>query len=354
MALPVPSAEELKAIARDNHIELTPDELDALESMMPAQMAILDQIDALAATPNESVTRYRDRKAGVRPSPKDDPLNAIVTRCSVKGASSGPLKGKRVGVKDSVSVAGIPASGGSSVLKGYVAESDATIVSRMLDAGAEIVATLNMDDFALSGDGRTSTYGPSRNPHNPEYCTGGSSCGSGAALYYDDIDLTIGTDQGGSIRIPASWSGVVGIKPTYGLVPYTGVMSIDASLDHVGPMARNVSDVALALEVIAGKDPADYRQQEVRIQPYREALGKDVNGLRLGILQEGFTHPGAQEDVNAAVRTAASQLQRLGAKVEEVSLPEHREAWQFLWPIALEGMAALARGNLQGRHHAGR
>ena len=106
MALPVPSAEELKKIARENHIELRPEELDALESMMPAQMAILDQIDALAATPSESVARYRDRKAGTRPSPKDDPLNAIVTRCSVKGASSGPLKGKRVAVKDSVSVAG--------------------------------------------------------------------------------------------------------------------------------------------------------------------------------------------------------------------------------------------------------
>ena len=153
-------------------------------------------------------------------------------------------------------MAGIPASGGSSVLKGHVAASDATIVARMLDAGAEIVATLNMDDFALSGDGRTSFYGPSRNPHNPEYCAGGSSCGSAAALYYDDIDLTIGTDQGGSIRIPASWSGVVGIKPTYGLVPYTGVMSIDPTLDHVGPMARSVSDVALAARSDRGQGPA--------------------------------------------------------------------------------------------------
>ncbi len=211
MAFKVPSAEELKRIARANHIELTAGELAALESMMPGQMAILEKIDAIAEMPRESVTRYRDRKAGERPSAKDDPLNAIVTRCVVKGAVDGPLKGKRVGVKDSVCVAGIPASGGSSVLKGHVAAADATIVARMLDAGAEIVATLNMDDFALSGDGRTSFYGPVRNPHNPEYCAGGSSCGSAAALYYDDIDLTVGTDQGGSIRIPASWSGVVGI-----------------------------------------------------------------------------------------------------------------------------------------------
>jgi amidase len=211
-----------------------------------------------------------------------------------------------------------------------------------------------MDDFALSGEGTTSAHGPTLNPHRPEYCSGGSSCGSGAALYYDWIDVTIGTDQGGSIRMPASWAGVVGLKPTYGLVPYTGVMSIDPSIDHVGPMARNVSDVALVLEVIAGKDPADFRQQEVRVQAYREALGKSVNGLRVGLLKEGFTHPGAQDDVNAAVRKAANQLQRLGAEVAEVSIPEHHDAWQFLWPIALEGMAALARGNLQGRHHTGR
>src|ERR1700720_461713 len=333
MKLEVPSAEELKRVARANHIELNDGELTALQGMMPGQMAIFEKIDAIDTAPQESVTRYRDRKAGVRPSPKDDPLNAIVTRCSVKGAPSGALKGKRVGVKDSVCVAGIPASGGSSVLKGHVAATDATIVARMLDAGAEIVATLNMDDFALSGDGRTSFYGPSRNPHNPEYCTGGSSCGSAAALYYDDIDLTIGTDQGGSIRIPASWSGVVGIKPTYGLVPYTGVMSIDPTLDHAGPMARSVADVALLLEVIAGKDPADYRQREVTTAPYREALGKPIAGLKLGVVREGFDQSGAQQDVSAAVNRAVSALGKLGARATEISIPAHRDSAGLIYAI---------------------
>ena len=353
MAFEVPTAEELKRIARANHIELTSEELAALQGMMPGQMAIFEKIDAIDIAPQESVTRYRDRKAGVRPSPKDDPLNAIVTRCVVKGAASGPLKGKRVGVKDSVCVAGIPASGGSSVLKGHVAASDATIVSRMLDAGAEIVATLNMDDFALSGDGRTSFYGPSRNPHNPEYCAGGSSCGSAAALYYDDIDLTIGTDQGGSIRIPASWSGVVGIKPTYGLVPYTGVMSIDPTLDHVGPMARSVSDVALLLEVLAGKDQLDPRQREVTTAPYRAALGKSLDGIKLGVVREGFTQAGAEADVNAAVNRAVAALGKLGARATEISIPAHRDASDLLYAIVPEGMAMLARTNLHGTHHTG-
>jgi len=353
MAFQAPGAEELKSIARANHIELTTEELAALEGMIKAQMPILGQIDAIAVAPQYSVTRYRDRQAGARPAPKDDPLNAIVTRCAVKGAATGPLKGKRVGVKDSVCVAGIPASGGSSVLKGHVAERDATIVARMLDAGAEIVAMLNMDDFALSGDGRTSVYGPVRNPHNPEYCAGGSSCGSAAALYYDDIDLTIGTDQGGSIRIPASWSGVVGIKPTYGLVPYTGVMSIDPTLDHVGPMANSVSDVALLLEVIAGKDPLDPRQREVTTAPYREALGKPLGAIKLGVVREGFTQAGAEADVNTAVNRAIAALGKLGARATQISIPAHRDAASLLYAIVPEGMAMLARTNLQGTHHTG-
>ncbi len=354
MAIEQPKKEDLKRIADELHFELSDAEADAIGAMLLPTIAFLDRIDQTPIEPSPSVGRYRERDAGRRPTREEDPLNAVTRKIRVTGAPSGKLKGKRIGVKESVAVAGIPISGGSHILDGFVADDDATIVSRMLDEGADIVATLAMDDFALSGTGTTSAQGPTLNSHRPEYCSGGSSCGSGAALSYDWIDVTIGTDQGGSIRIPASWSGVVGIKPTYGLVPYTGVMSIDPSLDHVGPMARNVSDVALALEVIAGKDPADFRQQEVPVQAYREVLGKEVNGLQVGILKEGFTHPGAQDDVNAAVRKAISQLQRLGAQVEEVSIPEHREAWQFLWPIVLEGMAAFARGNLQGRHHTGR
>jgi amidase len=354
MAIEQPKKEDLKRIADELHFELSDAEADAIGAMLLPTIAFLDRIDQTTIEPSPSVGRYRERDAGRRPTREEDPLNAVTRKMRVTGAPSGKLKGKRIGVKESVAVAGIPISGGSHILDGFVADDDATIVSRMLDEGADIVATLAMDDFALSGTGTTSAQGPTLNSHRPEYCSGGSSCGSGAALSYDWIDVTIGTDQGGSIRIPASWSGVAGIKPTYGLVPYTGVMSIDPSLDHVGPMARNVSDLALALEVLAGKDPADFRQQEVHVHPYREALGKDVSGLRLGILKEGFTHPGAQDDVNAAVRKAASHLQKLGAKVEEVSIPEHRDAWQFLWPIGLEGMATLARGNLQGRHHSGR
>ncbi len=354
MSVKPPSAEEIRELAKAHHIELTPGEVQSLVQSITAQIPVLERADAFEADPQPSMKHYPNRDVGARPDRNDDPLNAIVRKCRVVGASSGKLKGKRIGLKDSVCVAGIPASGGSHVLQGYTADMDATIVTRMLDEGAEIVAMLNMDDFALSGDGRTSAYGPTLNPVNPQHCSGGSSSGSGAALAYDWIDMTIGTDQGGSIRIPSSWSGVAGIKPTYSLVPYTGVMSIDPSLDHVGPMARNVRDVALLLEVIAGKDPLDPRQQEVPVQLYTELLDKGVRGLRLGIVREGFEHPGAESDVNDGVRKAVATLEKLGATVQEISIPEHRDASDLLFAIVPEGMMRLADTALQSTHFNGR
>jgi amidase len=354
MALIPPNENDVLEFARAHQLELTGAEARSLAAAVATLVPALDSIDALTGEPQESVTRYRERQVGERPSRTDDPLNAVVRRCRVRGAASGKLAGKRIGLKDSVCVAGIPASGGSHVLQGYAPDCDATIVARMLDAGAEIVAMLNMDDFALSGDGRTSAYGPTLNPHNPAYCSGGSSSGSAAALYYDWVDITIGTDQGGSIRIPSSWSGTVGIKPTYGLVPYTGVMSIDPSLDHVGPMARSVRDLALMLEVIAGKDPLDPRQGDVPVQPYTEALDRGVAGLRLAVVREGFEQPGAEPGVNAAVRGAVESLVKLGAKAEEVSIPVHYEATNLLWPIVGEGMMRLAQTGLQSTHRRGR
>src|SRR5207245_3980027 len=218
---------------------------------------------------------YYERDPGGRPSRESDPLNAIIRRCSVKGAKGGKLAGKRIGIKDNVCIAGIPMTCASRVLEGYVPDIDATIIRCILDAGGDITAILNMDNFAFSGGGDTSAYGPTRNPHNPEHLAGRSSARSGAALYYKDIDLTIGDDQGGSIRIPASWCGIVGLKPTHSLVPYTGIVGIDPTFDHAGPMARSVAEVALLLEVIAGKDPMDPRQYDVPVLPDSQAPSGD-------------------------------------------------------------------------------
>jgi amidase len=338
-------------LASANHFSLSEDEIADFEAMIPQMFTTLDLLDRAAPPPQPM--RYPMRDHGFRPDPNDDPLNAILRRCSVKGAQNGKLAGKRVGIKDCFAVAGIPMTCGSLVMEGYVPEIDATLVTRILDAGGEIVAKLNLDNFAFSGAGDTSAFGPTRNPHNPDHLAGGSSGGSAAALYYDDIDMTVGGDQGGSIRIPSAWCGVVGLKPTHGLVPYTGCVGIDPTFDHAGPMGRTVADVALLLEVIAGTDPADPRQAEVKIEPYTQALGRDLKGVRLGVLREGFGLPGGEADVDSAVSRAIQVLSGLGAQVEEVSVPAHRQADGVIWGLMTEGASALMHANGVGYHFRG-
>jgi amidase len=351
MALRRPTVEDLHRLAAANHFALSPEEVDAYQALVPDMFAALDRLDQ--APMQRPPLTYRERDPGNRPNRQEDPLNAIVRRCSVKGARSGKLAGKRIGVKDNVCIAGVPMTCASLLLEEYIPDMDATIITRILDAGGEITAILNMDNFAFSGGGDTSAYGPTRNPHNPAYLAGGSSGGSAAALYYDDIDLTIGADQGGSIRIPASWCGVVGLKPTHGLVPYTGIVGIDPTFDHAGPMGRSVADVALLLEVLAGKDPMDPRQYDVPVQPYTQALSGDIRGVRLGIVREGFSTPVSEPEVDAKVREAVKALQELGAHAQEVSIPAHLEAGGMTWALITGGMAALMYGNGVGYHWKG-
>jgi amidase len=343
MALRAPGRADLIELAALNHFELSDEELDNFLPMIQAMVHRLGELDQMPQPPLQ--LKYYERDPGYRPGPDQDPLNAILRRCSVKGARNGKLAGKRVGVKDCVLVAGVPMSCGSLLLDGYIPDRDATIVTRMLDAGAEIVAKLNMDDMAFSGSGDSSAFGPMLNPHNREYLTGGSSGGSGSALYYDDIDLTIGGDQGGSIRIPSSFCGVVGLKPTHGLVPYTNILGIDPTIDHIGPMARKTADVALLLEVIADPIPQASGQREARPAAYTQGLDKGVNGLRIGVVKEGFGWESSERDVDAAVTNAIQALGGMGARVEEISIPLHRRAAGFLTGVTAQGMAALMHGN---------
>ena len=351
MALRIPTKEDLRNLARTNHFELSEEEMAAFQQLTPGMFQLYEQLYQMPEA--RQPIKYPDRDPGYRPSREEDPYNAIIQRCTLRGASSGKLAGKRVGLKNNVCVAGMPMTCASLVLEDYVADTDATIVTRLLDEGAEITALLNLENFALSGAGDTSTFGPVLNPHNPEYLAGGSSGGSGAALYYDDIDITIGGDQGGSIRIPASWCGVVGLKPTFGLVPYTGIFGIDNTFDHAGPMTRTVADAAVTLEAIAGKDPLDPRQGEVPVESYTEALGQGIKGLRIGVLSEGFGTPGSEPDVDAAVNKAIGILSELGAVTSEVSVPAHKEAPAIVQSLVLEGATALIQSNGMGYHWDG-
>src|SRR5881398_357871 len=165
---------------------------------------------------------------------------------------------------------------GSSVLEGYVPEFDATIVTRILDAGGDIVGKAVCEHLCFSGGSHTSDTGPVFNPHDPTRSAGGSSSGSAALVVAGECDMAIGGDQGGSIRIPSSWCGAYGFKATYGLVPYTGVFPIELTLDHTGPIAATISDVALLLDAIAGEDGLDPRQKGVKVEDYTRALSNDV------------------------------------------------------------------------------
>ena len=345
MALRLPTNKDLQELARADHFELNEDEIEGFQQLMAGMFQSYEQLHQMPE-PHEPI-KYSDRDPGQRPSRREDPFNAILRRCTLRGAPSGKLAGKRIGLKNNVCVAGMPMTCGSLVLQDYLADTDATIVTRLLDAGAEIAALLNLENFAFSAAGDTSAFGPILNPHNPQHLAGGSSGGSAAALYYDDIDITIGGDQGGSIRIPASWCGVVGHKPTHGLVPYTGIVGVDATIDHAGPMTRTVADAAATLEVIAGKDPLDPRQGDVPVQPYTEVLGQGVQGLRIGVLTEGFGLPASETDVDESVRKALAMFGELGADITEVSVPDHSDA-RAIGIAIREGATAYIQSNGMG------
>jgi amidase len=240
---------------------------------------------------------------------------------------------------------------GSATLESYVPEIDATIVTRTLDAGATIVGKAVCEDLCFSGGSHTAATGPVLNPRAPGRSAGGSSSGSAVLIAAGEVDLAIGGDQGGSIRIPAGWTGIVGHKPTYGLVPYTGVFPIELTLDHTGPMAATVADVALYLEVLAGADGLDPRQPSVvPTEPYSAGLDGDLAGMRVGIVAEGFGWEGASEPaVDEAVREAARRLEKAGAAVTDVSVPMHRQAMPVWMAIGIEGTNELmVKGNAMG------
>src|SRR5215472_7619535 len=236
------------------------------------------------------------------------------------GEDPGLLAGVPIGVKDIICTAGVRTTAASRILETFVPPYDATVTARLRAAGAVIVGKLNCDEFAMGSSTENSALGVTRNPWDGERVPGGSSGGSGAAVAAREVPAALGTDTGGSIRLPSAFCGVVGIRPTYGRVSRFGVIAYASSLDQVGPLARDVADAALVLEVIAGHDPLDTTASPRSVPSYVAALDGKVKGLRLGLPREYFVE-GMQPEVEAAVRKAIDQLEALGATVEPVSLP---------------------------------
>jgi len=255
------------------------------------------------------------------------------------GRYRGPLHGIPIALKDLVMTRGIRTTCGSRILKDWVPEADATVVVRLAAAGAILLGKLNMHEFAYGPTGVNPHYGTAANPWGRDRMPGGSSSGSGVGVAVGLCAGALGTDTGGSIRIPASLCGIVGLKQTYGLVSRAGVVPLAWSLDHIGPMTRTVTDAALMLQALAGRDAADPSTAAIPVPDYRRDLQRDPRGLRVGVVREVFFER-LDPEVRTAVEAAAQALTGLGVRVEDVRLPRIQHAGPATFAIiAAESMA---------------
>ena len=236
------------------------------------------------------------------------------------GDDPGPLAGVPIALKDNMCTRGIPTTCSSKILDGWCPPYDATVVARLAAAGAVVVGKTNLDEFAMGSSTENSAFGPTRNPRDTSRVPGGSSGGSAAAVAAGFVPVSLGSDTGGSIRQPASLCGVVGVKPTYGLVSRYGLVAFASSLDQIGPFANTVEDAAVLLEVIAGHDPRDSTSIPLPVPPVVASLRNGVDGLRVGIISE-LMGAGIAPDVKARVERAAAALESAGAKIGEASVP---------------------------------
>ena len=352
MTVKRPTFNQVRTIASELHMHMDDSEVEDYLKLMQGTLDAYDIVDSL---PDEIPNVQYPRTGGYQPDAGDNPLNAWYMKCEVRGEPSGPLSGKEVVLKDTICLAGVRMMNGTSVLEGYVPDVDATVVSRILNAGGTIVGKAHCESLCLSGGSHTNSTGPVRNPWKPTHSSGGSSSGCGALIGSGEVPMAIGGDQGGSIRIPSSWSGCYGMKPTHGLVPYTGVMSIEATIDTIGPMTGTVLDNAMLLEAIAGSDDMlDPRQYAPRTDNYTGQISRGISDLRIGIVSEAFDWPESERDVSDAVRMAGESLKKLGAEVDEISIPMHKYGGAIWTPIAVEGLTDfMMHGNSFGTNYRG-
>jgi amidase len=347
----VPDVDEVVAVAKALGIHLGPEEAVLYRKHLLEQ---LGEFDAFVQSRVEEPTPpmiSAARSPGYRPRPEEDPLNAWMWKCRIEGTADGLLTGKTVSFKDHIAVAGMPMSFGAFALEGFLPDFDATVVTRVLQAGGTVIGKHVMN--GLSGGfgtgGGIGDYGRPLNPHNHDHVTGGSSSGSAAAVAARQVDISFGGDQGGSIRIPAAFCGIIGHKPTFGLVSHFGIgFGSDQSIDYTGPMARTVEDAAAVLQATAGYDPYDPRQTRdvPTSMDVLSRLADGVSGLRLGVLEEGFDE--AEPDVHDLVLAAVDVLARAGANVSKVSIPAHHAIRSAQAALTAEGALALFKTGFFG------
>lgn len=335
---------------------------DSLDLTFAAEETVgaADRIDALSDiyksledTPDGGLTGTRDGRDyfdahPFRPQGDENQYNEWITRFNFSRAeATSDLDDFDVAVKDNMCVRGVEMTCGSRAFEGFVPGDHAEVVHRLLDAGATIVGKTNMDELAFGPTSETSAFGPTANPANTDHVAGGSSSGSAAAVAAGEVDLALGSDTGGSVRIPASYCGIVGIKPTYGLTPFYGVAELAYSMDHIGPLAHDVETAAHGLDVVADPIPGAARAS------FAADIGLDVDELTIGI-EDRYFEAYVSDSVERTVRDAIDTLADGGAEVRSVDIPTldySREAW---WGIAPAEFAAAYATNATGLWRTGR
>jgi len=267
---------------------------------------------------------------------------AAIDERVARGDDVGPLAGVPIAIKDNLCQVGIPTTCSSKILEGWLPPYDATVIKKIVAAGAVPVGKTNLDEFAMGSSTENSAFGPTRNPRDPSRVPGGSSGGSAAAVAADMTSLALGSDTGGSIRQPAALCGIVGVKPTYGLVSRYGLVAFASSLDQIGPFAQSVTDAALLLEVLAGHDPRDSTSLPEPAPSLVAHVNDGVVGKKIGLVRELYT--GANDDVLASVQAAADAFRAAGAEIVELSIPELSLTLSAYYLIApAEASSNLAR-----------
>ncbi|MEB3213146.1 MAG: Asp-tRNA(Asn)/Glu-tRNA(Gln) amidotransferase subunit GatA [Leptolyngbyaceae bacterium] len=319
------------ASIRDLHEQLTSKERSAVEIAQEA----LDRIEALEPSLHSFLHVTAD-KALEQARKVDEAIAA--------GETIGPLAGIPIGIKDNMCTQGIPTTCASRILENFVPPYESTVTQKLIDAGMVMVGKTNLDEFAMGGSTENSAFYTTSNPWDVERVPGGSSGGSAAAVAAGECAVALGSDTGGSIRQPASFCGVVGMKPTYGLVSRYGLVAFASSLDQIGPFARNVEDAALLLGAIAGYDPKDSTSLKVEIPDYTANLTPELpKGTRVGIIKETFGE-GLDPAVEKTVMQAVDHLKDMGATVKEITCPKFRYGVPTYYIIApSEASANLAR-----------
>lgn len=350
--IPTPNADEIKGYARRHRIVLNDQEAEELVPAMAQTLGFFDAIDELPMSPPPPL-KHPNRDPGRAPTAEEDPLNALIRICRVEGSSSGPLAGLTAVVKDGIAVAGVPMTNGSRMLPVLTPSEDAVAVERILDAGATIVGKANMENMGW-GTGVGSAFGPALNPANPEYSTGGSSSGSAAAVAAGEVDFALGADEAGSIRIPSAMCGIVGMKPTHGLVPTFGMTYFDHTLDHIGPLTRDVELNARVLQAIAGADPRDpqWKRFAPAVSDYAALLDEGVDGMEFRVVEEAVAWSGP--DVREAFEAGCDRLRDAGATVASVSIPLWKDAWAIENAMLTFSTRAMLESGGAGYGHIGR